>query len=75
MTWNPSIASSTPDQALEICAEAGIRRLVLYHHAPTHGDDQMDRISAEYHARGARQHIDVVTSYEGMTLSIGPEAT
>lgn len=70
----PHYGHSTPDQALEICAEAGARRLVLYHHAPSHSDDQMDRIAAEYLARGATQNIEVLTSFEGMTLPVGPEA-
>lgn len=71
----PHYGHSTPDQALEICLEAQVRTLVLYHHAPTHGDGQMDRIAAEYRARGARRGINVVTSSEGMTLMVGPEAT
>jgi len=71
----PHYGHSTPDQALEICAEVGARRLVLYHHAPTHGDDQMDRIAAEYLAKGAARNIEVLTSFEGMTLPVGPEAT
>jgi len=71
----PHYGHSTPDQALEICAEAGVRRLVLYHHAPSHGDDQMDRIAAEYLAKGAARNIEVLTSFEGMTLPVGPEAT
>jgi phosphoribosyl 1,2-cyclic phosphodiesterase len=71
----PHYGHSTPDQALEICLEAGARRLVLYHHAPTHADDHMDRIAAEYLAKGAARGIEVLTSFEGMTLPIGPEAT
>jgi phosphoribosyl 1,2-cyclic phosphodiesterase len=71
----PHYGHSTPDQALAICAEAQVRRLVLYHHAPSHGDDQMDRIADEYYAQGAKLNIEVVASFEGMTLSIGPEAT
>jgi phosphoribosyl 1,2-cyclic phosphodiesterase len=71
----PHYGHSTPDQALEICVEAGARRLVLYHHAPTHGDDQMDRIAAEYLSQGAKRNIEVLTSFEGMTLPIGPEGT
>jgi phosphoribosyl 1,2-cyclic phosphodiesterase len=70
----PHYGHSTPDQALEICKEAGVRQLVLYHHAPSHTDDQMDKIAAEYLAKGASIGIDVLTSFEGMTLSIGPEA-
>jgi phosphoribosyl 1,2-cyclic phosphodiesterase len=68
----PHYGHSTPDQALEICKEAGVRQLVLYHHAPSHTDDQMDKIAAEYLAKGASIGIDVLTSFEGMTLSIGP---
>jgi phosphoribosyl 1,2-cyclic phosphodiesterase len=71
----PHYGHSTPDQALEICLEAGARRLVLYHHAPSHADDQMDRIAAEYLAKGAARGIEVLTSFEGMTVPIGPEAT
>jgi len=71
----PHYGHSTPDQALEICAEANVRRLVLYHHAPSHGDDQMDRIADEYYAQGQKLGIEVVASFEGMTLSIGPEGT
>jgi len=68
----PHYGHSTPDQALEICLEAKVRRLVLYHHAPTHSDDQMDKIAADYLARGEQLGIEVLTSFEGMTLPIGP---
>jgi phosphoribosyl 1,2-cyclic phosphodiesterase len=70
----PHYGHSTPDQALEICAAAKVRRLVLYHHAPSHGDDQMDRIAAVYLRKGAGVGIEVLTSFEGMTLPIGLEA-
>jgi hypothetical protein len=68
----PHYGHSTPDQAIEICLEAQVRRLVLYHHAPAHSDEQMDRVAAEYAARGAALGLDIVTSYEGLTLRIGP---
>jgi phosphoribosyl 1,2-cyclic phosphodiesterase len=71
----PHYGHSTPDQALEICLEAQVRTLVLYHHAPTHGDDQMDRIAAEYRSQGAKRGITVVTSSEGMTLRVGTGGT
>jgi len=69
----PHYGHSTPDQALEICAEAKVRRLVLYHHAPSHSDEQMDQVAAEYLAKGAAMGIEVCTSFEGMTLPIGPD--
>ncbi|MBA3395746.1 MAG: MBL fold metallo-hydrolase [Deltaproteobacteria bacterium] len=67
----PHYGHSTPDQALEVCVAAKVRRLVLYHHAPSHSDEQMDRIAAEYLAKGALVGIEVLTSFEGMTLPIG----
>src|SRR5262245_48845638 len=69
----PHYGHSTPDQAIDICVEAGVKRLVLYHHAPSHGDDQMDKIAAEYLAKGAAVGVEVLTSFEGMTLPVGLE--
>jgi phosphoribosyl 1,2-cyclic phosphodiesterase len=69
----PHYGHSTPDQALEICVAAGVRRLVLYHHAPSHGDEQMDKIAAEYLRKGAGVNVEVLTSFEGMSLPIGPD--
>jgi ribonuclease BN (tRNA processing enzyme) len=69
----PHYGHSTPDQALEICQEAGVRRLVLYHHAPGHTDEQMDQVAQTYLAKGAQVGIEVLTSFEGMSLPIGAE--
>jgi phosphoribosyl 1,2-cyclic phosphodiesterase len=69
----PHYGHSTPDHGLAICAEAGVRRLVLYHHAPSHTDEQMDRIAEDYLRKGAGVGVEVLTSFEGMTLPIGPE--
>lgn len=69
----PHYGHSTPDQAISICVEAKVRRLVLYHHAPSHGDDQMDQIAAKYLAAGEAVGVEVLTSFEGMTLPIGDD--
>ena len=71
----PHYGHSTPDQALEVCREAHARRLVLYHHAPAHSDELMDRIAADYAKKGEAQGIEVLTSFEGMSIPIGPEGT
>jgi phosphoribosyl 1,2-cyclic phosphodiesterase len=67
----PHYGHSTPDQALEMCVEAGVRRLVLYHHAPGHTDEQMDQVAQTYLVKGAQVGIEVLTSFEGMSLPIG----
>ena len=67
----PHYGHSTPDHALELLAGNDVRRLILYHHAPSHDDDQMDQIAAEYRAKGAEVGIDVITACEGMVLTVG----
>jgi len=67
----PHYGHSTPDHAIELLAGNDVRRLILYHHAPSHDDDQMDRIAADYKARGAEVGLDVLTACEGMVLTVG----
>ena len=68
----PHYGHSTPEQALEVVAGNDVRRLILYHHAPSHGDDQMDEIAARYRELGMTMGIDVITACEGMVLTVGP---
>ena len=37
----------TVDYAVHVAREAGARSLVLFHHDPLHGDDDMDRIASD----------------------------
>ena len=55
-----------------VAAFPPVRRLILYHHAPSHTNDQMDEMAARYREMGAAMGIDVLTACEGMVLSIGP---
>ena len=71
----PHYGHSTPEHALGICQGLDVRRLALFHHAPGHTDAIMDKIAATYSERGSRVGVDVVVAQEGMTLSIGGEAT
>lgn len=67
----PHYGHSTPDHALDLCDGLGVRRIVLYHHAPGHTDEMMDKIAATYAERGRRRGIDVVVAREGLSLRIG----
>jgi phosphoribosyl 1,2-cyclic phosphodiesterase len=71
----PHYGHATPDHALALCTGIGVRRLVLFHHAPAHTDEIMDRISETYGERGAAAGIEVVTARERMTLPIGGDGT
>jgi phosphoribosyl 1,2-cyclic phosphodiesterase len=46
--WGHSSAS----QAVDLAMAAGMRRLILFHHAPEHGDDEVDRLLG-----GARRRV------------------
>lgn len=66
---------STFEQAVGVAADAGVRRLVLFHHEPEHGDDELDRLVAD--ARGAAgrggrggRPTEVAAAQEGTTLTL-----
>lgn len=65
---------SSYEEAVELAAEAGARRLVLFHHEPEHDDGAMDTLLAAAR-RAAGQHrgtapLEVVAAQEGMKLSL-----
>jgi phosphoribosyl 1,2-cyclic phosphodiesterase len=48
--------------------QAGVRRLVTFHHDPSHADDQLDELVADL---GARDGPEVVGGREGLELTLG----
>jgi phosphoribosyl 1,2-cyclic phosphodiesterase len=58
---------STPRQAVDLAAEAGCARLVLFHHEPEHDDDMVDRLVADArgYARGVAPKLTVEAAIEG----------
>ena len=61
----------TIDYALLVAREAGARNLVLFHHDPIHGDDEMDRIGRDAGELGARMGVpEVSVARDGMTLQL-----
>ncbi|MSQ84595.1 MAG: MBL fold metallo-hydrolase [Myxococcales bacterium] len=71
----PHYGHSTPDHALDLLHGQGVRRLVLFHHAPNHTDAMMDEIDAQYRHKGEQLGIEVVTAREGLALPIGNAAS
>ena len=61
---------STPADALRLAREAGVKRLALFHHAPEHGDDAVDRLVQE--ARDlANGQVEVFAAAEGQRVLLG----
>jgi ribonuclease BN (tRNA processing enzyme) len=66
-TWG----HSTVAYAVHVAAEAGARRLALFHHDPDHTDDILDRFGLDAAgAPGAAQLDSVVAAAEGMTVDL-----
>lgn len=66
----PTWGHCTGRFALELAKQAGVRRLVLFHHDPAHDDAWVKRMGDEL-AEVAGDTVEVVTAYEGLTFSCG----
>lgn len=67
----PHWGHSTPDHAIALCEGLGIRRLILFHHAPSRSDEEMDRVEEKYRSLGRAKGMQVIAARENMALSIG----
>jgi phosphoribosyl 1,2-cyclic phosphodiesterase len=64
----------TIEYALHVAREAGARNLVLFHHDPLHGDEEMDRIGRDAGELGARMGIPEVTvARDGLQLHLAAQ--
>src|SRR5213080_4309164 len=63
---------STFEEAVTLAAEAGVRRLVLFHHEPEHGDAEVDGLltAARRAAKARGTPAEVLAAREGMTLTL-----
>ncbi len=63
---------STAAYAVRVAAEAGARRLLLFHHDPAHGDKDVERMLARAkRLPDARRLDDVSAAHEGLILDLG----
>ena len=60
----------TVDYAINVAAQAGARKLVLFHHDPSHHDDLVDQLASEAAERGRAYGLEVVAAYEGLTVTL-----
>ena len=63
---------STFEEAVAIAADAGVDRLVLFHHDPEHGDSAIDELVAvaRQQARRRGRPAEVLAAQEGMRLTL-----
>lgn len=62
----------TVDFAVHVAREAGARRLALFHHDPTHGDDDLDGMLGHARALARGSGVsEVLCAHEGLAVSYG----
>jgi ribonuclease BN (tRNA processing enzyme) len=59
---------STPRQAVRLASAAGVRRLVLFHHDPSHSDEQVEALADE--VRKLAGGIEVSIAQEGAVMAL-----
>jgi phosphoribosyl 1,2-cyclic phosphodiesterase len=62
---------SSYEEAIGLASEAGVRRLVLFHHRPEHDDAEMDELvqAASKMGEGMDNPVEVTAAREGMELT------
>jgi phosphoribosyl 1,2-cyclic phosphodiesterase len=71
----PHWGHSTPDDAIQVAREAGVKTLCLYHHAPARTDEQQDAIlhATQELCRGNNEPFEVIAAFEGLELVLGED--
>jgi ribonuclease BN (tRNA processing enzyme) len=60
----------TVDYAVHVAKEAGVGRLVLFHHDPTHDDDTVDQMVADARELPEAAGLaEVIAAQEGLVIS------
>ena len=70
--FKPTWGHSTIDAAIDVAANAKVKRLVLYHHDPDRSDDALDHIGRDA-SRAGRERLpglEVVVAREGLELEV-----
>ena len=60
----------TIEYAVHVAAVAGVGRLVLFHHDPSHTDDTLDRLLDGARSLPSAAGLDIVAAHEGLTLTL-----
>lgn len=61
----------TPEYAVEVAVQAGAKTLVLFHHDPSHSDEDLDEMTERIEALALSRGVEsVICATEGLKLSV-----
>ncbi len=70
----PHFGHSRPRDAIDVCQDAGARKLALFHHAPERSDADVDAMLDDARVvaskTGARK-LEIVAAFEGLDVTLG----
>lgn len=66
----PHWGHSSVDYAVTVARDAGARRLILFHHDPSHGDDQLEDMLESVRSAAEAAGVEVALAAEGLTLTV-----
>ena len=62
----------TVNYAVEVAIQSGARQLALFHHDPSHSDDQIESMLAEAVLVGRKAGVAVIAASEGLQVDVAP---
>lgn len=60
----------TIDYAVWLAAQAGVKKLALFHHDPSRRDDDLDALLSCAVEAGSRRNLDVIAASEGLVVEL-----
>lgn len=65
---SPHWGHSTPEHGLDLCREAGVKAMALFHHAPSNSDEVMGLMDTYYQKLAKPDRVEVFAAREGKEI-------
>jgi phosphoribosyl 1,2-cyclic phosphodiesterase len=67
---NPHWGHSTPEHGIDLCHKVGVKRLALFHHAPSNTDETMAMLEDYYQTMCKAFGLEVMVAMEGKEITL-----
>jgi hypothetical protein len=62
-------------ESVRLAVEAGVRRLILFHHDPAHSDEQIDEMLRQARVHAKDEPLVINAAAEGDVLTFSPDSS